>query len=257
MKHNVDLAELELERKRYKEYLKEWYDYNYQNIGSDWLIHVLDKLFQDKEDITFVSLSANKGTYEEDAFYTLSEKYSGKLTFVLSDLCGDVFYDNKKERLYHSNWLRYLKGSRDADNLNFRRDVDVILDNKGALWAKLNRGRLLNRKEAAIKLLWKYTEYLKDDESILLIDCYKVKKFHFLKSSSNIFKYRLFRGRIMNTTFHDFEEKSTFFYLTKKFKGAAQYFEFTDHEVIKAGTQSMKLAMISRKDLIKFIERYK
>lgn len=47
------------------------------------------------------------------------------------------------------------------------------------------------------------------------------------------------------------------FNLTKKFKGAAQYFEFTDPEVIKAGTQSMRLAMISRKDLIKFIERYK
>ena len=246
--------QLKHERKRYKGYLKRWYDYNYKFIGSEWLIQTLDEIFKDKDRITFISPSANQGRYEEDAFLALSAKYKNKLNFVLSDLCGDEIYIDKEELKDYSNWLLYLKGKQDAEKLEFCEEVDVILDNKGAIWAKLNRGFLFNRKKNTISLLRKYAQYLRDDNSVLLIDCYEVKKFHYLMSCRNFVKYNLFHGKIINKKFRDFEEKSTYYKLAMMFKDADQYFELLDPVRIKSGTQSMRLAMICRKNLLRFIQ---
>lgn len=246
--------QLKHERKRYKGYLKRWYDYNYKFIGSEWLIQTLDEIFKDKDRITFISPSANQGRYEEDAFLALSAKYKNRLNFVLSDLCGDEIYVDKEELKDYSNWLLYLKGRQDAEKLEFCEEVDVILDNKGAIWAKLNRGFLFNRKKNTISLLKKYTEYLRDDESVLLIDCFNVNQYHFLKELRNPIKYKLFRGLIMNKSFSDFEEKSTYFYLNKKFEQTSYFFELLDPVAIKDGTQYMRLAKISKRNLMEFIE---
>lgn len=239
--------------KRYKGNLKRWYEYNYKFIGSEWLIRALDEIFKDKDRITFISPSANQGRYEEDAFLALSAKYKSRLNFVLSDLCGDEIYEDKEELKDYSNWLLYLKGKQDAEALVYREEVDVILDNKGAIWTKLNHG-LLGRKQSTLSLLRKYAEYLRDDDSVLLIDCYDVNQYHFLKELRNPIKYKLFRGLIMNKSFSDFEEKSTYYYLNKRFEQTSYFFELLDPMVIKAGTQSMRLAKISKRNLMEFIE---
>lgn len=249
---------LDIEQRRYTEggSLSTWYEYNYQSIGSDWLIQALDTVIKDMDHVTFISVSANKGSYEEDAFQELSKKYKGRLNFVLSDLGGKEFYRDKEEQHMNSNWLLYEKSDMPAEKLTYQHEVDIILDNKGAVWAKLNRGDILQRKRRTISLLEKYIGYLRNDESILLIDCYDVKPLQLLRSLCNPLKYKLFRGSIMNKRFRDYEEKSTFYYMKKTFKKDKQLFEcfeLLEPVPIKAGKQYMRLAKINRKNLIRIV----
>lgn len=249
---------LDIELKRYSEggSLCAWYEYNYNFIGSKWLIQALDNVMRDMECVTFISVSANKGSYEEDAFRELSKKYKGKLNFVLSDLGGEEFYKDKEELQSNSNWLLYEKTDMPAEDLTYQNEVDIILDNKGAVWAKLNRGDILHRKKRTICLLEKYIEYLRDDESVLLIDCYEVKRLQLFIALCNPLKYKLFHGRIMKKRFIDYEEKSTYHYLKKAFKNdelLTECFEFLEPVPIKIGKQEMRLAKISRKNLVRLV----
>lgn len=250
---------LEIERELYTEggKLDKWYDYNYRFLGSEWLIHALDEMMKDMERITFASVSANKGSYEEDAFRELSKKYKGKLNFILSDLGGDGFYKDKVEQHLNSNWLLYEKSNMAAEKLTYQHEVDILLDNKGALWTKLNSGCIFRRKRRAINLLEKYIEFLRNDESVLLIDCYEVKQMQLFRALLNPLKYKVFQGRILNKRFKDYEEKSTYHYIKKAFKNDKAFdkcFELLDPVPIKAGTQDMRLAKISRKNLIKLVK---
>lgn len=249
---------LDIESKRYTEggSLCAWYEYNYKFIGSEWLIQALDYVMKDMERVTFISVSANKGSYEEDAFRELSKKYKGKLNFVLSDLGGAEFYKDKEELHMNSNWLLYEKADMPAENLTYQHEIDIILDNKGAVWAKLNRGDIFQRKRRAICLLEKYIEYLRNDESILLIDCYEVKRMQLFKALCNPLKYKLLHGRIMEKRFIDYEEKSTYYYLKKAFKNdklLTECFDLLEPVPIKIGKQDMRLAKISRKNLVRLV----
>lgn len=150
---------------------KDWYMKTYNSLGSEWLYKTLtNKDLHLKPNFSLRSTSANIGLYEQQTYKKLIKTgYQPK--FVVSDLLGDEL-DNTPTS---EGGFTYIKESINANSIS-EKDVDVVLDIKGALWYCIRNEECTSRKERLIDLLNAYKQCLKDDDSVLIFDGYKTHK---------------------------------------------------------------------------------
>lgn len=176
----------------------DWYDENYKLLGSDWLLNSLDKLNL-KKNYILINLSANKGFYERDVF-KIHKNIFNPIYYI-----GDLYVDYKEitdkindERFY------YLERNDATERSIIDVTGDVIIDTKGALWHTIDAASWPVKciKIKLKKLLTNYYNMMRNDDSVLLIDCYEV----------NTFKY-IYHILVKKSRKKYFQEKSTYTYL--------------------------------------------
>lgn len=165
-----------------------WYFDTYNRLRSYWLFYCLRHLNL-PSNFKFASLSSNYGKYEEDVYLSLTEYYGYNPTFYL----GDLLSDRNHVRTFDNFFYEYR--GKDAKKVELPEKVNVLLDNKGALWYSVKYSDEIDKPkpEDLINLLKKYCSFLNDDTSILIIDGYKED------------------NRFSLTHLSGFQEKSTYF----------------------------------------------
>lgn len=227
-----------------------WYLNTYESLGYYWLLDSINKLIADgliENNYVLLSLSANAAFYEWETYFIHSSNYNPK--YYVSDINASKLKDKKRKS--QADFM-YLKGDNDAATISnslFLEKADIILDCKGALWYALNEYNIEDVK----KLIEKYISLLKNDNSILLIDYYKLNPIFYV-----IWKIKYFYKKYneSHVTFKMFGELSTYKYF-KSFFGIIKTTIYLKRVKIKKYrdgyplTKYMDTAYLTKKDLEK------
>lgn len=230
-----------------------WYINTYESLGSDWLIHSLEKLgLPDK--FVFANFSANAGFYERDAYQNLKDKYNPKF-FI-----GDILASRITQRPVGNfdNFI-FVDGDNDISVIDISSlsipKADVILDCKGALWHTLTGIKC--KKKQLENLLANYKKMLKNEQAILLIDFYKYPAFIYFNIS---FVWDFFKINKKRRVIKHFGERSTRHFLEvffgKKFiKMHVQSLDVEKDVEGKPLAKYMNTAFITYADIVE-LEKY-
>lgn len=224
-----------------------WYNFTYNNLGSNWLIEVLSVLKLPK-DFRLANLSANMGKYEKDAYIAI-KKLGYNPVFYIGD-CSKVDHESSFESFY------YLDEAQNAIDVTLPNNekMNVILDIKGALWHSINDINKLKDDEIThpYELLKQYYGLLSNNDSYFVIDRYRIgflqfvsnllkKPFSFAESSSySYFNYILRKNKIkkLGTKINpvSINKKKKF---SKKFK--LHYYNKKDLEILLKKLEPLSL----------------
>lgn len=228
-----------------------WYNNTYDSLGSDWLIDSLMKQNL-RKNYVLVNLSANEGKYEEDAYkWSISNNFLPK--YYIGDLIGLDLYKNKKD-YKRFIFLHCDKDVYDIAPSYIPKKADIIIDCKGAIWHSLSNKEL--EKQNLIKLLTNYKDLLRTDESIILIDYYKLP---YIKYLINNVKYHFSNSNYKERQIKYFGERSTYECLQDLFgkhilNELIIPLHINKYNINYPLTRHMDTAVITKDNLIELIE---
>lgn len=228
-----------------------WYMQNYKATGSKWLIDAIIKT-NPKKDFKLVSIGANAGYYEKDAYdYFTNHGYSPTI------ICSDGQTTLREERVQTKDGFIYYEIPVISNEImpDIFKGADIILDFRAGLW--YTRGK----KRAIDRTLINYMSVL-NTEGVVIIDAYHCNHF-FLTALGN----SLYRAVKRFPELTQYREQSTLEKL--QYKGLWYRIEYPtystevedlfsyisnegDHkEPNKALSDKMKIAIINKEDLEK------
>lgn len=226
--------------------LKYWYDQNYTYLHTcypAWLSTSLCQFLQKQKEYTIYSPSANQAKHEEDAYVQLKQN-GYRISFYVSDLLGELFYEKKAD----FEDFHYIHKNLPVQKIDKDRVYDLILDCKGALWYVLHAK--WNMDEKLIELLIVYEGLLRKDDSILLIDGYEKTRY------STLYNHVL---SWLGLRIKRFRENSTEVLFQMAYKGTL-YSAFHQIDTTKLSMedketiQKMNLVYLTRKEITQLRE---
>lgn len=226
--------------------LERWYDNNYEKNDPMWIYNELIPFMSKDREVIVLSPSANKGKYEYEAYSTFC-KEGQDCVFIVSDIVGKSqgFYKNY-EGLDKFN---YIAADIDAKDIRLSEKADVIVDFKGAIWYSLNNKPTFSRYERFIEILKAYADNMKNDDSVLIVDAYKMNSH--LHTVKNFFTYVIMRGNIKKTS-KQHEELSTSYYI-KKFLKRRRIGNLFSESISQ--NKELYSSFIRKKDLLVLIDK--
>lgn len=238
---------------------EKWYGKNKRKAGIYWLADsVLRSEAKIHKNYVIASFGAGSGEKEKYLFNKLNRLNT---KFYLFDRIAEELL--RKDIINPSiitknfNYCLQSMDARDSVNYLLSREIkaDIILDIKGPLWYMLSvkrkrvrdkYGDFKNGKDGIITLLRAYLKLLKNEDSYLIIDCYR--KEHGTLATLFV-KPFITRGKY-------FGEVSTHHLIKKVVKQSPQRCYFTTSSAVSSLYNLSGICCIKKKDLRELLQTY-